>query len=258
MIDEFFKRARNRLSTEIGHSLILDRDSDVYIAAYPRSGSTWLRTLLANILDESAQSNPDVFNLLIPAVSIRNSFKIHRLVSPRLMMTHGRRRSSIRKKIYLIRDGRDSFISSYHYHITRESLPFTIEEFYKLYHSQVYGLTWGQHTKSWLAKSGDVADEEMLMVRFDELKDRPETTIKQVCDFLALSVSNKNIERAISEASIERVRKIEETRQGRLASSDASFYRQGTSGQFLQDEYKSVIERFESDNKDALELAGYL
>ncbi|MFT6408683.1 MAG: hypothetical protein ACJAQ6_002103, partial [Arenicella sp.] len=114
--DQMIQKIRNRLSTPLGHLRLSHRPSDAYITAFPRSGSTWLRTILVNIMDPAADSNPDVFNARIPAVSIRNAAIINRLQSPRLIMTHSLWRQSIKKSVYLVRDGRDAFISSYHYH----------------------------------------------------------------------------------------------------------------------------------------------
>ena len=134
----------------MGHALISGRSDDAYICAYPRSGSTWLRTILVNILDPTAGSNPDVFNARIPAVSIRNAKRINGLDSPRLIMTHSAWRPAINKSVYLLRDGRDSFISSYYYHTARQGTTLDIDQYLDHYLSNEYGVTWAEHTESWL------------------------------------------------------------------------------------------------------------
>lgn len=64
------QKLRNKISLPIGHASIGKRDDDQYLASFPRSGSTWLRTMLVDIMDPEAKSNPDVFNARIPGVSL--------------------------------------------------------------------------------------------------------------------------------------------------------------------------------------------
>ena len=245
------------MSTSIGHARLSKRHDDIYIAAYPRSGSTWLRTILVNILEPKAFGNPDVFNARIPAVSIRNAALINQLESPRLIMTHSVWRPSIKKALYLVRDGRDAFISSYHYHVTREGGDLSIEDYYQLYCQNVYGKTWHQHVESWL-KGGqsDMADS-LCLVKFEDLKSETFTTIINICEFLNIQADDKEVLNAIEFASLDNAKKIERQRQGALTNNNASFYRSGKTAQWQQEQYLELMERFELGSRSALELADY-
>jgi len=242
------QKLRNSLSTPLGHVLLSKRDSDAYIAAFPRSGSTWLRTILVNILEPEAYGNPDVFNARIPAVSIRNASIINRLSSPRLIMTHSCWRPSINKVVYLVRDGRDAFISSYHYHV----------DYYQLYRREVYGRTWQQHTESFLINARQSLGGNLLSLRFDDLKADTLNSIKKVCAFLGIDADEVAIEYAIKYASLENAKKIERQRQGDLADQNASFYRSGSTAQWQQAEYADVMSEFERESLEALKLANFL
>jgi len=257
MLNNSLQKLRNRLSSPIGHALITKRLDDVYIAAFPRSGSTWLRTVLVNIIDPSAKSNPDVFNRTIPAVSIRNARQINALASPRKIMTHGVWRPSIKKAVYLVRDGRDAFISSYHYHVTRNKLEMSIEQYFDLYQAQVYGHTWSAHVSNWLVRAPANLQENLLLVKFEDLKENTEEILSSVCRFMHLEASDLVLSRAIEMASIENARKIEQARQGVIENSNASFYRTGESQQWQRSEYADVIQKFNVDSGKAFELAGY-
>ena len=230
----------------------------MYIAAFPRSGSTWLRTILVNILEPEAHGNPDVFNARIPAVSIRNASIINRLNSPRLIMTHSCWRPSIEKVVYLVRDGRDAFISSYHYHVTREGQAMPLEDYYQLYRREIYGRTWQQHTESFLLSGHQVLGSNLLKLRFDELKLDTLNCIKMVCAFLDIDADDDSIEHAVEYASLENAKKIEIQRQGEFADQNASFYRSGSTAQWQQPEYADVMRDFECDSLSALKLAKFL
>jgi len=247
---------RNRLSTSLGHTLLSKRVDDAYIAAYPRSGSTWLRTILVNILEPGACGNPDVFNARIPAVSIRNASLINHLASPRLIMTHSVWRASLKKAVYLVRDGRDAFISSYHYHVTREGSSVSVEDYYQLYSQQVYGKTWHQSVESWLGHGQEKMGKDIYILKFEDLKSDTFNVITKVCEFLNIQTSDEQILTAIDYASLDNAKKIEKQRQGNL-NDNASFYRSGETAQWMKDDYHKVMAQFESASKSALELADY-
>jgi len=251
MTNKYLQKIRNRLSGPIGHGLIRHRQDDTYIAAFPRSGSTWLRTMLVNVLDESAQSNPDAFNSRIPAVSIRNYRLIESLASPRTIMTHSCWRPSMKKAVYLVRDGRDSLVSSYHYHITRVGRAESFESYYDLYKSEVFGLTWSMHTAT------ENIGTKLLKLSFEDLKTDTDTHLSRVCDFLEIKVTNRQLRKAIELASLERARKIEEERDGPMVNENTSFYRKGSSNQWQDAKYLNVIKRFEKEEGWVLEAAGY-
>lgn len=250
----YLQKLRNQLSTPIGHALLSTRSDDAFIAAFPRSGSTWLRTIIVNILDPDANSNPDVFNALIPAVSIRNASIINQLSSPRLIMTHSNWRPSINKAVYLVRDGRDAFISSYHYHVTRNGLSTSMDAYFELYKQQAFGQTWESHVFSWLESGAQELGDSLMVIRFEELKNDTQDCIKRVCGFLNIEADDVSIEQSIALASLDNAKKIEKQRQGKLKDNNASFYREGRSEQWKNTQYNKVVAKFEKEARLALDL----
>lgn len=252
------QKLKNQLSTPIGHALVSKRSDDAYIVAFPRSGSTWLRTMLVNVIDSNAKSNPDVFNARMPAVSIRNAKFINALESPRLIMTHSVFRPSIDKAVYLVRDGRDAFISSFHYHVTRNGEKISLDEYLQRYQDKYYGHTWEKHVESWLVKGRDKLSQNLLVVKFEELKRDPNKKLKEVIEFLKIDADEHLIQQAIDDSSIDNAKKIELQRQGLVSDDNASFYRGGHSHQWQEPVYLDVVEVFSEKANRALKLAGYL
>src|SRR6266446_3426253 len=104
--------------------------SDTYLASYPKSGVTWLCLILATLLKELQGDlrRIDFFSVhdYVPDLHA-NPQRIAQITPPRLIKTHERfedwnKRIAIKgrgglfpRAIYLLRDGRDSMISYYHY-----------------------------------------------------------------------------------------------------------------------------------------------
>lgn len=255
---KLIQKVRNNLSLPIGHALIGDRLGDRFLASYPRSGSTWLRTMLVNILVPGANSNPDVFNAVIPGVSITQILGIRRLSSPRLIHSHTFYRPVIKRVVYTVRDGRDVLISFYHYLVTRRGLSMSFEEWFRSYETGVYGHRWDTNVQSWMEEGKSTLGDNMLIIHFEKMKAEPIEVLKKVCSHLGIIVNDNVIETAIEQASIDNARKIERSRADTPNSAgNTSFYRGGNTGQW-EDYFNMEIEqRFWKLSSYAMKLAGY-
>jgi hypothetical protein len=254
---------RVKVSLNIGHALIQNRSDDSFIVAHPRSGSTWLRTILANILRPDNPSNPDVFNTLIPGVSIRAALRVNRLPPPRIVMSHTWYRPGLPTVVYLVRDGRDVLVSFYHYTITRSGHSDRIDfpEFFNHYCSGQYGYIWHHHVTSWLTKGREAMGDHCLIIRFEDLREDTVTVVERVVDFLGLSATSKQVEVAVQQASLANLRKIERTRWQKkglgVPEKATTFYRSGKSGQWKDYFTEDNCELFYEKSAQALRLAGY-
>lgn len=250
-----WEQLKNRFSAPVGQALVKARDDDGYLAAYPRSGSTWLRTMLVNLVDDTAQGNPDVFNKRFPAMSIRNSQQINRLESPRLIMTHGLAHRKIQKVVYLVRDGRDCFISGFYYHSHRAGRDLSLEDYWQLYRRRVFGKRWHEHVMSWLAD--EHIPLQIMVMKFENLKDNTHEELGRAATFLGVAYSKDSIESAIKMASLDHARKIESQQALTPMSNDQSFYRGGESQQWRKDEHRVWIKRFIEEEGAALDFLSY-
>jgi hypothetical protein len=253
-----WSRLKNYSSTGIGHRLVSSRAEDQYIVSYPRSGSTWLRTILVNLLDPQANSDPDVFNARIPGVSIRNAKRINLLPSPRLIKTHSGFRAGLSRVLYIVRDGRDALSSHYHYATVRQGHQQSLAEFFSDYFSGVHGVTWDEHVSGWLTQGREALGDNLRLIRFESLKADTLNVVEEIVDFLNLNVSQQQIQDAVGTSDLDTVRRIEKSRTDvDLSNPNASFYRRGASGEadelFDAGLRSIVMQRF----SDALELAGY-
>jgi hypothetical protein len=250
---------RAHLSFRLGHWLIRGRADDRYLFAYPRSGSTWLRTILANLIDPATQSNPDRFNALIPGVSIRNARRINQLPSPRLIKSHSPFPGRVPRAVYLVRDGRDVLVSLFHYRITRASHGDAVDmgEFCRRYLRGDLGPMWHENVLSWLERGAAVLGSGLRVVRFEQLKADPIATVTEVAGFLGIPAPAGRVAAAVDQARLEVVRDIERARVGREVDSGQSFYGRGSSGHWRQALVGPDAERVLAGMAPALDRAGY-
>src|SRR5438552_2701326 len=114
------RRVRHELSkTGIRSPLLWARHrgfqaSDVFTASYPRSGSTWLRFILVELLAGQSSGFNSV-NTASPDVGQHASGQPLLPGGGRLIKTHELYRRSYKRAIYLARDPRDVMLSEYNY-----------------------------------------------------------------------------------------------------------------------------------------------
>lgn len=248
---------RRNISLPINHALIKERRSDQYIAAYPRSGSTWLRTVLAALMDPEKGFEPDVFNQIIPSVGAQYLSRISSLPDPRLIFSHTVFRPSLRRVVYLVRDGRDSVVSFYHMETTREGVKLPFADWFDLYCARRFGPRWDNNVESWLTRGKEHLGNNMLFVKFEEMKRNPVPHIQKISSFLNIPADDAAISHALEASSIDSAREREKRERGRIGDPNASFYRGGKTGQWREYLNGDIYARFLNLSRRAMSLAGY-
>jgi hypothetical protein len=209
------------------------------------------------MLAPNEEFSPELRAKLLPGATIRNSIRVRRLSSPRLISTHSWFRSSIPSAIYLIRDGRDVLVSYYHYLITRRGKIQSFDDFFKRYFAGYYGQTWHENVESWLTRGRDVLDDRILIIKFEELKEHTYEVVEKVAAFIGIPATRKMINYAIRQSRMDKMREIERSRRGKLIDPNQSFYRGGHSGQWSEMFSEEQILDFFEQCSNALRLAGY-
>jgi hypothetical protein len=178
---------------------------DVFLASYPRSGNTWMRFLLCEVLTGDADFKNVGF--LIPNVR-RHAKGAPLLSGGRLIKTHERYRREYKKAIYFIRDPRDVAVSYYEFdNPTNKSL----DDFVNLFvhgRSNSFG-SWQRHVQGWLdsplADSGD-----LLIIKYEDMRLNIEDTVGKALEFLGVSTKPGIIRQAIANNSLQRLRAKEQ------------------------------------------------
>lgn len=225
----------NALKTSLRNPLVLLRHlgiapADVFVSSYPRSGSTWLRFLLYEILTGKT-ADFRVVDQVIPGV--KNHRFAPQLLSGggRLIQSHEPYRREYRKAIYLVRDIRNVVLSAY---AREKEAGLICREFSEYLIPFLRGRTngfgsWQQHVRSWL--DADIATTgDLLVIRFEDMRSDPERMLVKVVEFLGVDANLRAIQAAISNNTIDRMRTKEDNSKYLFKSctEDGRFVREGS------------------------------
>src|SRR5438132_14035201 len=90
------------------------RPDDVFIVSYPRSGNTWIRFLLANLLAPHETITFRNIEDYVPDIH-KSASALAGWQGHRYLKSHHPYYDSYPRFIYIYRDGRDALVSYYHY-----------------------------------------------------------------------------------------------------------------------------------------------
>jgi hypothetical protein len=180
--------------------------NDVFLASYPRSGNTWTRFLLTEILAAESASFDNI-NLIIPEMGIQARAKVELPGGGRLIKTHEAYRKEYKRAIYLVRDFRDVMLSQYSRERELGLYNTDFDEYVAAYlDGRLSGFgAWQEHLPTWL-DSPLAENGNLLLIKFEEMRKDPETAIAKMVDFLGLPVDPNRIREAIANNSVERMR----------------------------------------------------
>jgi len=210
---------------------------DVFIVSYPKSGNTWTRFLIANLVYPGA--SPDFTNIdrIIPAPGALTERQLSRLPRPRIVKSHEYFDPRYRRVIYLVRDPRDVALSQYHFQRKRAAIDdqHPIEQFVARFitgETSPYA-SWGENVAGWLATR--YHHPGFLLLRYEDLIVDTESELAKVASFLGLTVSPERLSEAVRRSSAETMRKLEEKQALKWAGTrqtrqDIPFIRTAKSG----------------------------
>lgn len=209
------------------------------IASYPRSGSTWLRFILCNLLYPDIQHDFDSVNKHIPAIDNADDMKIA-IEQPTFYKTHSLRHGQ--NIIHLHRHVGDVLISEYWYKQKFHADGMTLFEYLIV---TDYGKNWRDSIDFYFpcAKS----------ISYDQLEDCMRLK------YLIGSYTIEEISAAIEKSSFSKMQKAEEKGFGiyPTGSPEIKFIRKGTTGQWRELDAQTqnrIIEK----NYTQLKALGYL
>ena len=184
--------------------------NDVLVASYPRSGSTWLRFMLFEILTEKDAEFDDV-NRHIPDVGGQRDAVALLPNQGRLIRTEEAFRPDYRRAIYIVRDGRDVALSEYAYQKAQGWIDCSFDDYLKMFvngNASPYG-SWEEHARSWI-ESPLNARGDLMLVSYRELKQKCEPTLTRIAEFLKVRVPAQVIQNAIQNNNLQNMRKKED------------------------------------------------
>ena len=244
---------------------------DVFLVSYPRSGNTWTRFLLGNLLYPDAPVTFSNIESRIPEIYFNRDRVLRALPRPRVLKSHESFQPHYPHVIYVVRDPRDVAISFYHHNVKARNIPdnypmtsfvprFVAGEF-----DQKFG-SWRDNVLSWVSLRNK--NPNFMMLRYEEMKRHTAGALLQVvaflehCSFRKVDSSPQALQRAIELSSPERMRTLEKEEAAswvltKSTRSDKPFVRTAKTGGWKSQLAPESVEAIESAWGDLMHSLEY-
>ena len=264
------KLVTNALGLDIAGRTLAVRPDDTFVISYPRSGNTWTRFLIANLLHPDEPVTFLNIGRLVPDAEIQSNHYMRRVGSPRVIKSHSYFDPRYPRVIYIVRDPRD--VAPSEYDLLRKYR--RIEDGYPLERfigdfltgsgavaSAGWG-TWGENVASWALARG--AKPGFLLVRYEDLKAHPEQEVARLAKFLGVEPSPPLLQTTLDRSSAERMREMEKTQGNQWGSSqyknrrtDIPFVRTASVGEWTKNLGMESVAKIESAWGHIMAQLGY-
>ena len=225
---------------------------DVFLTSYPRSGNTWTRFLIGNLI---YQDEPVTFlniEARVAEIYFNSDHRMRGLPRPRILKSHECFQPFYPNVIYIVRDPRDVAVSFYHHNLKAGNIAdqYPMDDFVRRFVAAEFDRRWGSwadHVQSWQLMRQN--DPGFILLRYEDMKQDAEQQLLRIADFLRrrslhnIDSSPQKLRQAIELSSPERMRKLEKEQGGdwvltKSTRSDKPFVRSATAGT-----WKSVLSR---------------
>lgn len=240
-------------------------DDDVFLVSYPRSGNTWARFLIGNVMNPDDPVTFGNLELRMPSIYTFPNRALRRL--PRVLKSHDVYDPRYPRVIYFARDPRDVAVSFYHYNlkVRRFTDEVMLDEFVdrfvaaKIWPSvDLYG-TWENHLLSWVKMRG--GSENFCFVRYEDMLRDPVAELKKMSLLLDISPSPETLARAVELSSADRMRALEKTHAGWVSTKgtrkDKPFVRAAKSGNWQNALSEASVRKIEQAWGATMQKVGY-
>lgn len=239
-------------------------DDDLYIVSYPKSGNTWVRFMLGNLLSQTDAVTFSNLEQKVPDIYQNPARLLTRLARPRILKSHEYLDPRYRKVIYIVRDPRDVAVSYYHYLIKMRVIAegYPIMDYIDRFiggRLDTFG-SWRDHVGGWIgARLGRI---DFLLVYYEAMLDNPGQELRKISAFLGHSANDEQIAAAVAMSSFERMRMLEQKEAGQWIAVesgrvDKPFVRKGQSGGWKTELPVEAVAKIESVWSDLMLKLGY-
>lgn len=186
-------------------------EDDTFLVSFPKSGNTWTRFLIANLLHPEEPANFGNIDRLVPESEEMTTRELAELPRPRIMKSHEYFDARFRKVVYIVRDPRDAVVSQFHFFRKRRRITddYSIEEFVTRFvagETCDYG-SWGSNVASWLVPRQN--SPNFLLLRYEDMMTRTSEELSRVAAFLGVRQTPELIAQAVERSSADQMRKLE-------------------------------------------------
>jgi hypothetical protein len=212
---------------------------DTFVVSYPRSGNTWTRFLIANLVHPDKDVSFANIEKLIPDTSSQSNRALKTTPRPRIIKTHEYFDHRYPKTIYIVRDPRDVVLSYYDfqrkYMQIDDAYPLEqyVDDFVNGKLISIGWGTWGENVASWIYTRGK--RNNFLLMRYEDMMNDTMRELARISEFLDIPADPKRLRHAVESSSADRMRTLEKLEEDNWVATknrrkDIPFVRVAKSG----------------------------
>jgi hypothetical protein len=192
--------------------------NDAFLVSYPRSGNTWTRFLISNLIHQDEPTTFANIESRIPEIYFNPDHRMRTLPRPRILKSHECFQPQYRYTIYIVRDPRDVAVSFYHHNVKAGNIPedYPLDDFIPRFIAAEFDTRWGswaENVISWLVlRQGQ---SNFVLLRYEDMKSDPQAQLLRVAEFLhhckfrPIDTRPEQLQRAVELSTPERMRALE-------------------------------------------------
>lgn len=184
------------------------RPSDVFVATYPKSGTTWMQQIVHGLRTGGSMAFDEITEV-VPWIEMGFDMGIdieaEQFANPRAFKSHMNWEDLPKggRNIYVIRDPKDVVVSFYNFMIGWYLEPGSVS-FETFVNDQFCvgsrsGRYW-EHVLSWWPTRGR---DDCLLVAYEDLKETPRAQVMRVAEFIGLDASDETIDIATRQSGFD-------------------------------------------------------
>ena len=260
------RTARKHLSSSSAGRRIRVSESDVFITSYPKSGNTWVRFLVANMLHPDGSTDFYNINRRVPDIYTLPDHKLSEIESPRYLKSHEYFDPRYPKVLYVVRDVRSVAVSYFHHLklVGSISNDTDIGEFVVDFldgRVNQYG-SWKENVLSWIRLRGK-DESRFKLIRYEDLKANCVSEMATICSYFQIEKSQEELQSISGLSSFVRMQKLEKKGidkkmlSKKHRSTKAGFVRTGSTSDWKEVLDAESILKINKDCGELLQELGY-
>src|ERR1700736_2440513 len=179
------------------------RPDDLFIVSYPRSGNTWIRFLLANLLAPHETITFRNIEDYVPDIH-KSASSLSGWQGRRFLKAHLPYYDSYPRFIYIYRDGRDALVSYYHYVTEKKVFAGNFGDFVFSPLASKFG-SWREHVGVALDFAYAHADR-VLLLQYEHMLEQPAECAAKAAAFAGLVRDDPLLLSAVAKSSFDQLK----------------------------------------------------
>jgi hypothetical protein len=237
---------------------------DVFLVSFPKSGNTWARFLVANLLYPECPANFANIYKLVPDPEGTPKKHFDRMPRPRIIKSHTCFDPAFPRVIYIVRDPRDVALSQYHYHRKRRVIDdqYPLEAFVARFiagQTCDYG-SWAENASTWLVTRRN--DSRFLLLHYEDMIADTARELSKIASFMGIAASREQLSTAVERSSADNMRKLEKMQSHistmtKRSRQDLPFVRSASKGGWRTDLPEPLVAQIEAAWAPLMQSLGY-